>query len=62
MNTECNQFVFGFHPLKQREIRAHLTVGPSRPKEAGCCCEKSRNASESCASLPPASGIIGIQI
>jgi hypothetical protein len=44
------------------DVGLSLTVGPSRPKEAGCCCEKSRNASESCASLPPASGIIGIPI
>jgi hypothetical protein len=29
MTTECNQFVFGFHPLKRREIGApiRITVG-----------------------------------
>ena len=27
MNTECNQFVFGFHPLKHREIRAQFDGG-----------------------------------
>jgi hypothetical protein len=27
MRTECNQFVFGFHPLKQREIRAQFDGG-----------------------------------
>jgi len=27
MNTECNQFAFGFHPLKHREIRAQFDGG-----------------------------------
>lgn len=27
MSTECNQFVFGFHPVKQREIRAQFDGG-----------------------------------
>ena len=27
MSTECNQFVFGFHPLKQRDIRAQFDGG-----------------------------------
>jgi hypothetical protein len=27
MSTECNQFVFGFHPLKHREIRAQFDGG-----------------------------------
>ena len=27
MNTECNQFVSGFHPLKRREIRAQFDGG-----------------------------------
>ena len=27
MSTECNQFVFGFHPLKQRDIRARFDGG-----------------------------------
>ena len=27
MSTECNQFVFGFHPLKRREIRAEFNGG-----------------------------------
>ena len=27
MRTECNQFVFGFHPLKRREIRAEFNGG-----------------------------------
>ena len=27
MSTECNQFVLGFHPLKQREIRAQFDGG-----------------------------------
>jgi hypothetical protein len=27
MSTECNQFVFGFHPLKRREIRAQFDGG-----------------------------------
>lgn len=27
MSTECNQFVFRFHPLKQREIRAQFDGG-----------------------------------
>ena len=27
MSTECSQFVFGFHPLKQREIRAQFDGG-----------------------------------
>lgn len=27
MSTECNQFGFGFHPLKQREIRAQFDGG-----------------------------------
>ena len=27
MGTECNQFVFGFHPLKHREIRAQFDGG-----------------------------------
>jgi Transposase DDE domain group 1 len=27
MNTECNQFVLGFHPLKQRKIRAQFDGG-----------------------------------
>src|SRR5258708_3916261 len=27
MTTECNQFVLGFHPLKQREIRAQCDGG-----------------------------------
>ena len=26
MNTECNQFVLGFHPLKQRKIRALIRI------------------------------------
>jgi hypothetical protein len=27
MSTECNQFIFGFHPLKHREIRAQFDGG-----------------------------------
>jgi hypothetical protein len=27
MTTECNQFVFGFHPQKRREIRAQIDGG-----------------------------------
>ena len=27
MATECNQFVFGFHPQKRREIRAQFDGG-----------------------------------
>ena len=27
MGTECTQFVFGFHPLKHREIRAQFDGG-----------------------------------
>lgn len=27
MSTECNQFIFGFHPLKQRDIRAQFDGG-----------------------------------
>jgi len=27
MSTECNEFVFGFHPLKHREIRAQFDGG-----------------------------------
>ena len=27
MTTECNQFVFGFHPQKRREIRAQFDSG-----------------------------------
>ena len=27
MTTECNQFVFGFHPQKRREIRAQFDGG-----------------------------------
>jgi hypothetical protein len=27
MATECSQFVFGFHPQKRREIRAHFDGG-----------------------------------
>src|SRR5665811_1922912 len=27
MTTECNQFVLGFHPLKQREVRAQFDGG-----------------------------------
>src|SRR5271155_3735686 len=27
MSTECNQFVFGFHPQKRREIRAQFDGG-----------------------------------
>src|SRR5258705_12268730 len=27
MTTECNQFVFGFHPLKRLEIRAQFHGG-----------------------------------
>jgi hypothetical protein len=27
MSTECSQFLFGFHPLKQREIRAQFDGG-----------------------------------
>jgi len=27
MSTECNQFVFGFHPIKHREIRAQFDGG-----------------------------------
>ena len=27
MRTECSQFVFGFHPLKRREIRAEFNGG-----------------------------------
>jgi hypothetical protein len=27
MSTECNQFVFGFHPQKRREIRAEFDGG-----------------------------------
>src|ERR1700740_3849031 len=27
MSSECNQFVFGFHPLKHREIRAQFDGG-----------------------------------
>jgi DDE family transposase len=27
MSSECNQFVFGFHPLKRREIRAQFDGG-----------------------------------
>jgi hypothetical protein len=26
MSTECNQFVFGFHPQKRREIRAQFEL------------------------------------
>jgi hypothetical protein len=27
MSTECNQFIFGFHPLRQRDIRAQFDGG-----------------------------------
>ena len=27
MTAECNQFGFGFHPLKRREIRAQFDGG-----------------------------------
>jgi len=27
MTPECNQFVFGFHPQKRREIRAQFDGG-----------------------------------
>ena len=27
MTAECNQFVFGFHPQKRREIRAQFDGG-----------------------------------
>jgi hypothetical protein len=29
MTAECNQFVFGFHPQKRREIRAQFDGGAS---------------------------------
>src|ERR1700693_3835678 len=35
MSTECNQFVFGFHPLKQREIRAQFDGGATTSDGGG---------------------------
>jgi hypothetical protein len=35
MSTECSQFVFGFHPLKQREIRAQFDGG-AITSDGGC--------------------------
>jgi hypothetical protein len=35
MSTECNQFVFGFHPLKHREIRAQFDGGAITTERGG---------------------------
>ena len=35
MSTECNQFVFGFHPLKHREIRAQFDGGAITTESGG---------------------------
>ena len=32
MRTECNQFAFGFHPLKRLEIRAEFDGGADHPR------------------------------
>jgi hypothetical protein len=36
MTTECNQFVFGFHPQKRREIRAQFN-GERSPATVVVC-------------------------
>src|SRR5258706_14485791 len=35
MTTKCNQFVFGFHPLKRLEIRAQFDGGAISPDGGG---------------------------
>jgi len=62
MSTECNQFAFGFHPLKRLEIRAEFDGGAITSDGVVCSFERSRSASGSSASLPLASLIIGIPI
>ena len=54
MTTECNQFVFGFHPQKRREIRAQFDGGAITATVV-VCCARSRNGSGSSTSLPAAS-------
>jgi len=62
MSTECNQFAFGFHPLKRLEIRAEFDGGAITSDGGGLLLRESRSASGSSASLPLASLIIGIPI
>ena len=62
MPPECNQFVFGFHPQKRREIRAQFDGGAITSDGGGLLLREVRNGSGSSTSLPPASRIIGIRI
>jgi len=62
MTTECNQFVFGFHPKSDARSARSSTAERSPATAVVCSCERSRNGSGFSASLPPASPIIGIPI
>ncbi len=59
MSTECNQFVFGFHPL--RSARSS-TVERSPVMAVVYSFGRSRSASGSSTSLPLVSLIIGMRI
>jgi hypothetical protein len=61
MSTECNQFGFGFHPQKRREIRAQFDGGALTSDGGGLFLREARSVSRSCAGLPPALRIIGIR-
>ena len=62
MTAECNQFGFGFHPLKRREIRAQFDGGAISSDGGGLLLREVESACASCASLPPALRIIGMRI
>jgi hypothetical protein len=62
MTTECNQFVFGFHPQKRREIRAQFDGGAITSDGGGLLLREVEKRIGILRSLPPASPIIGIPI
>jgi len=57
MTTECNQFVFGFHPQKRREIRAQFDGGAITSDGGGLLLREVEKRVRFSASLPPASPI-----
>jgi hypothetical protein len=60
MSTECNQFIFGFHPQNRREIRAQFDGGAITSDGGGLLLREVEKRIGSSASLLPASRIIGI--
>jgi hypothetical protein len=62
MTAECNQFVFGFHPQKRREIRAQFDGGAITSEGGGLLLREVEKRIGTCSNFPPASPIIGIPI